>query len=101
MKLLLLITYDITNDKGRVKLADLLKKLGFERIQYSVFVGVCTPAQWQRWYKLVEKLFNQFREDGDKLYVIPQGRKLFEKTQIVGQQFDMEWITGKTEFLYY
>jgi CRISPR-associated endonuclease Cas2 len=101
LKLLLLITYDIEDDKGRTKLAIMLKQLGFERLQYSVSSGVCTPAQWKGWYKRIEKLFNHFYREGDKLYVIPQSRQLFEKMQVAGQGFDMEWITGKTEILYY
>jgi len=101
MQLLLLITYDIEDDKGRTKLASLLKQLGFERMQYSVFSGTCTAANWKGWYKRIEKIFTRFYKEGDKLYVIPQSRHLFEKTQIAGQGFDMDWITGKTEIIYY
>lgn len=101
MQLLLLITYDIEDDRGRTKVANLLKQLGFERLQYSVFAGVCTQAQWKRWHKRIEKLFSRFYKEGDKLYVIPQSRQLFGKTQIAGQGFDMEWTIGKTEILYY
>jgi CRISPR-associated endonuclease Cas2 len=100
-KLLLLILYDIENDKGRMQLAALLKQFGFDRLQYSVFAGTCTTHQWRAWYKRVERVFKKFFKEGDKLYIIPQSRKLFNATQIAGQGFDIEWVTGKTEILYY
>ena len=93
--------YDMEDDKGRTKLASLLKQLGFERLQYSLFAGNCTATQWRLWYQRIEKLFVHFKKEGDKLYAIPQSISLFEKTTMAGEPCDMEWITGKTELLYY
>ena len=101
MDLLLLITYDIKDDKGRNKIAAMLLQYGFERLQYSVFAGTCTVAQWKRWHLKLIKLFNRICEKEDKLYAIPQSQKLFAKTQMTGQEFDIDWISGKVQVLYY
>lgn len=37
-----LITYDISSDKLRVKVAKVLEDYGLERLQYSVFLGSLT-----------------------------------------------------------
>jgi CRISPR-associated endonuclease Cas2 len=100
MKLLLLISYDITDDKGRTKMAKQLEQLGFERLQFSVFGGNCTSAQWSRWNRVLLHIFEKYKSEGDKLYIFPQSEKLFRQTEMNGQAFDIDWITGRTEVLF-
>lgn len=100
MKLLLLISYDIANDKGRTKLSKQLEQFGFERLQYSVFAGHCTTAQWRNWKKGLHHLFLKYKSEGDKFYVIPQSEKHFRKTEMTGAEFDVDWVTGKTLVLF-
>lgn len=100
MKLLLLLSYDMANDKGRTKMFKQLQRYGFERIQYSVFAGHCTTAQWRQWKKSLVHLFQQYKTEGDKFYAIPQSEKYFRKTEMNGAEFDMDWVTGKTLVLF-
>ncbi len=100
MKLLLLLSYDISQDKGRTKMAKQLEQFGFERLQYSVFAGHCTSHQWRHWKKTLLHLFNKYKTEGDKFYVIPQSEKLFRQTDMNGAEFDMDWVTGRTLVLY-
>ena len=100
MKLLLVLSYDIANDKGRTKMAKQLEQFGFERLQYSVFAGHCTAARWNNWKRALEKLFEKYKTSGDKFYVIPQSEKLFRQTEMNGLEFDMDWVTGKTQVVY-
>ncbi len=100
MKLLLILSYDIAEDKGRTKMAKKLEQLGFNRLQYSVFAGHCTWAQWTNWRKMLTAIFEKYKTESDKFYVIPQGEKLFRKTEMNGVEFDIDWVTGKTLVLY-
>ena len=101
MELLLLISYDIKNDKGRTRLSKELERLGFTRLQYSVFAGSATTSQWSLWRKRLDTLFTRFHEQGDKLYVIPQSEKMFREIQMSGAPFDVDWVTGNVHTLYY
>ena len=100
MKLLLLLSYDMTQDKCRTKMAKLLEGFGFERLQYSLFAGHCTAAQWRNWKKTLQHVFEKYKTEGDKFYVFPQSEKLFRQTEMNGVEFDMDWITGRTLMLY-
>lgn len=100
MKLLLLLSYDIADDKGRAKMAKQLEQYGFERLQYSVFAGHCRETQWKLWRVRLAKLFEKYKQENDKFYVIPQSERMFRQTEISGLAFDMDWVTGKTLVLY-
>jgi len=100
MKLLLLLSYDIADDKGRTKIAKQLEQYGFERLQYSVFAGSCTLPQWNKWKRKLQALFEKYKKEGDKFYAIPQSEKMFRKTNMQGQPFDLDWVMGKTQVLY-
>lgn len=99
--MLLLISYDINNDKGRTKLSKQLERFGFTRLQYSVFAGTVTPAQWKSRRRALEAIFNKFYKEGDKLYIMPQSEKMFKQTKMAGAEFDINWVMGNTETLYY
>lgn len=98
---LLLITYDIASDTGRTKLAKQLEQYGFTRIQLSVFAGTATDAQWKKWQPVIQKTFLRYQEQEDKLYIIPQSPQLFRQIQQTGAPLDIDWVTGKTQVLYY
>lgn len=100
MKLLLVLSYDISNDKGRTKMSKQLEQFGFERIQYSVFAGHCTTHQWRRWKRVLTALFEKYKTEGDKFYVIPQSEKLFRQTEMHGAEFDIDWVSGRTLVLF-
>ncbi|SFP82979.1 CRISPR-associated endonuclease Cas2 [Parafilimonas terrae] len=101
MDILLIISYDMNNDKGRTKLAKELERFGFTRIQYSVFAGTATIAQWRNRKKKIEGIFLKYAEAGDKLYAIPQSEKMFKQAEMHGTGFDIDWVTGKVHTLYY
>lgn len=101
MELLLVISYDIHDDKGRTKLSKELERLGFTRIQYSVFAGTATAAQWRNWKAKIESIFYKFFQQGDKLYVIPQSERMFKQTKMYGTEFDLQWVMNEVETLYY
>lgn len=65
-----LVFYDITDDRHRTRLAKKLEAWGFERIQYSVFCGKCTEAQWQRYWKSIQHQAQKYGDGSEKIYTV-------------------------------
>jgi CRISPR-associated protein Cas2 len=68
MRAFYLITYDIPNDKRRLKIAKRLEALG-DRVQYSVFEAWLTPKELQSLEKQVAKIIDE-KEDSVRFYVL-------------------------------
>ncbi len=96
-----LITYDISQDRARNKIAKLLIAEGYERIQYSVFAGTANPsANPVLWNKII-KLESDTKQGEYRLYVIPVPDRNFLAMEIVGDMgFEMDYLTGKKSTLF-
>ena len=68
--LLYIVVYDITCDKRRKKIADLLKGYG-KRVQYSVFECVLPLAKYQELQQKLESKLN-LAEDNVRFYPLSQ-----------------------------
>jgi len=60
------LTYDIANDRRRLKIARLLERYG-ERVQYSVFEMWLTPEEWQKIHRQLQRLLEE-SEDSLRVY---------------------------------
>ncbi|MGQ9468923.1 MAG: CRISPR-associated endonuclease Cas2 [Nitrososphaerales archaeon] len=65
--MLTLVIYDISDDKDRTKLAELLMNYGLERIQYSGFKG---PLNTHDCVILAKEVRRFVKGDRDSVYVI-------------------------------
>ncbi len=75
-----LVSYDLSNDKHRLKVAHLLEGYG-ERVQYSVFEIWATAQQ-------LEKLGQQLRryvEDEGSIRIYPLCRACAKRRQVLGE----------------
>ncbi|GAB4537449.1 MAG: CRISPR-associated endonuclease Cas2 [Anaerolineales bacterium] len=63
-----LITYDIPNDRRRLKVAKALEALG-ERVQYSVFEAWLTPKELRTLKVRLDRLLES-SEDSVRIYVL-------------------------------
>ena len=68
--LLYIVVYDITCDKRRKKIADLLKGYG-QRVQYSVFECVLPIAKYRELQRKLESKLN-LAEDNVRFYPLSQ-----------------------------
>jgi len=68
--MLVLVVYDIPDNKRRTKLANFLEGYG-RRVQYSVFECFLTLAQMRELYEKVEKRVNP-EEDNVRFYWLSQ-----------------------------
>ena len=74
------VVYDITCDKRRKKVADLLEGYG-ERVQYSVFECVLNQSQFRQLSKRLKKRVN-LEEDSIRIY--PITRHTLQQVQTLG-----------------
>jgi len=99
--MLYLIVYDITANKLRKKVADVLQAEGFERIQYSVFVGKYDPRQNEKLWKVLEKAGNTTEQGSVKIFVIPMLKYHFQRMLMLGSALpDVQYLSGDKHTLF-
>lgn len=91
------VLYDITANRPRTRIADLLLRHGFERIQYSVFVGRIPSTRWKRLWRELEQYFSADCAPTDRIYSIVVDQKRFEAMDILGEVLPVDWILQETE----
>lgn len=95
-----IIYYDITDNKGRTKIHDYLEAQGFERIQFSVFIGKIDRHRWQKVWARLSSFHAQYCSEEDKIYAHNIQAEHFEKMSKLGNGPDTDWILQKTEVLF-
>lgn len=75
------VIYDISKNKNRKRVADLCKDYGLERVQKSAFLGALTRNKAEM---LALQAKNHIESKEDKLFIIPAGKKEFDKKIIFG-----------------
>lgn len=100
-----LISYDITENYRRTRLAKLLISEGYERLQLSVFAGPFSPMDNSRLWQKITELCTSNSENGkvseNKLMVIEVPLALFSRMRLIGTSGqDMEYLTGKRHTLW-
>lgn len=77
-----IVVYDVSDDKARAKLAELLQKKGLTRIQRSAFVGELSKTELK---DLLRKARQLIDEVNDVLHIIPICRYDWSKRIIMGR----------------
>ncbi len=96
-----LLCYDIEDDKLRQKIAKLLEKTGWERLQKSVFAtGVLQTKQFNRFLKILQDRFEPLLKEDDKIYAWCLSDNQFAEVVKMGQPYDAKWIQGSYDVLY-
>lgn len=76
-----LLTYDITDDKRRLKIAKIMESVG-DRVQHSVFEAYLTPQELEKLLKRVTKVLAA-KEDSLRIYQLCASCR--EKVRTEGQ----------------
>ena len=76
-----LLTYDITDDKRRLKIAKIMESVG-DRVQHSVFEAYLTPPELEKLLKRVKKVLVQ-KDDSLRIYQLCASCR--EKVRTEGQ----------------
>ena len=96
-----IVYYDITNNKGRVKVHDYLEAQGFERIQYSVFLGKVEAARWVKIWRRLSNIFHEHCAPEDKIYSHLIEAQHFRKMLTLGTKVDIDWILQETDTFFF
>ena len=89
-----LICYDICDNKKRTKLAQYLRKMGFRRIQKSVFIG---RIKSKKSVLLVQELSLLIEFPCDSLIVMPISQTVVGNTAIIGQGNEkLVWLKSQS-----
>ena len=75
------ITYDIRDDKRRLRVARLLARYG-DRVQYSVFEAQLSPGEWRR---LRQRLLRQMDEAEDSVRVYRLCERCRARVEVLGR----------------
>ncbi|MEM4310895.1 MAG: CRISPR-associated endonuclease Cas2 [Nitrososphaerales archaeon] len=81
--MLTLVIYDISDDRDRSKLAELLMNYGLERIQYSGFKGMLNTHDRLMLAKEVKRFV---KGDRDSIYLIRLCRECASLCQIISKK---------------
>lgn len=87
-----IIAYDITCDRRRKKVSDLLEGYG-KRVQYSVFECVLTAAQF---YELKKRLKKRIKPEEDNLRFYPLSKHTWTQVETWGTGFPLTEYPGST-----
>ncbi len=95
-----MVYYDIAESKARTKVHDYLEAQGFERIQYSVFVGRIDIHRWQKVWARLCSIHARYCTELDKInsHVIEADH--FRKMSILGPSIDTAWILQEVDVLF-
>ncbi len=92
MNTIYLIFYDISQNKLRTQAAKLLEREGYERIQFSVFMGTQNPEKNRVWQKLRLAFKEQTNE---KIFCIKLNKQNFYSMKIIGTfETDLAFLCG-------
>ena len=95
-----LIVYHISDNNTRTKTADRLLEWGFERIQYSVFIGTENPAEIKELWDTLKHYLQTENNPEDKLFAIAIDKQHFKNMKIIGNNtLDMDYLMGETDTL--
>ncbi len=89
-----LISYDISTDSIRTKVAKKLMAHGLERMQYSVFMGPLTDTQLAKLKEELDKIFKKATEAN--ILIIPQSPTNLKNAYHCGDKApDFEYLSGE------
>ncbi|BDC18765.1 CRISPR-associated endonuclease Cas2 [Acidianus sp. HS-5] len=85
--MLYVVFYDITDNGMRNKVADLLKKKGLTRVQYSVFIGDLNSARLKDVVAGLRVLQRYNKEGRFSILVLPVTQAMFSQRITIGDEF--------------
>jgi CRISPR-associated endonuclease Cas2 len=98
-----LVLYDITHDRTLQKVAKLLQKHGYERINYSVWLGWNTFAEDTPLRRQLQQLMRNPNAEGSRLYTMPlKTHTLAEMRSISGHKpTSLDYWLGEQKILFF
>lgn len=98
-----LIMYDITHDRTLQKVAKKLQQNGFERLNYSVWLGWMNPLESSPLKKDLQSLLKTEAAKGSRMYILPLKPSTIGKIKsITGHKpSELEYWMGRKQNLFF
>jgi len=97
-----LIFYDISNDRIRNKVAKLLEKEGYDRIQYSVFAGPWHPANNKLLWNELRELYPINEKLVDRIFALKVLPQNFLNMKRIGNiDLDTAYLTNTRKTIFF
>lgn len=94
-----LLTYDISSNAKRTKIAKRIIAEGYERLQFSVFVGLENPEKNKSFWTDLNKYLET--EPTAKLYIIPLTKNNFRNIATIGKKaLDIDYLLGNKNTMF-
>jgi len=95
-KNIFVVSYDITDNKKRNKIAKLLEQNGYERIQFSVFTGLTAPNRNKILWTRLLKIADIENNPENKIICCAISKTAFKSMKIIGNfTADIEYLLGE------
>jgi len=98
-----LLMYDITHDRTLQKVARQLQQYGYERINYSVWLGWESPKENPELKKKLQTLLRNPQAEGSRLYYMPlKAHTLKNMKSITGHKpAELDYWLGETKIEFF
>lgn len=94
-----MIMYDLEDDKERKTLADYLKRMGFSRVQNSIFLGECRSEKYEKVHSYLSSCVSKDNFK-DSIIIVPISIDSLKAMTIIGKPIDVDLITGNKNTLF-
>lgn len=98
-----LVMYDITDERILQKTAKLLQQHGYERINYSVWLGWDGPNENKPLFKILREMLRDPKAANSKLFILPITKTVLAKIRNVNgrKPTDLDYWIGNLEILFF
>ena len=91
-----LVSYDISDNRKRNKIAKLLEQYGYERIQYSVFTGLLPVWKIKELWARLEIIAESYHNPENRIICFAISKNSLKNMKIIGNfTADMNYLTGE------
>ncbi|MEB3774701.1 MAG: CRISPR-associated endonuclease Cas2 [Desulfurococcales archaeon] len=88
-----MVVYDVSDDKRRLRLSRTLERWGLARIQRSAFTGVLQPARVRDLERLVRTIVDP---STDIVHILPVQDQDWRRVRVIGRQWGESIVHGAT-----
>lgn len=98
--MLFFVMCDIEDNKVRYQISKYLLKKGCFRVQRSIFLADLSIDIYRQIQNDLTEV-QSFYENNDSILIVPVSNELLQAMRIIGQQIDIEIITGNKNTLFF
>ncbi len=86
-----MVVYDVSDDKRRLRLARTLERWGLARVQRSAFTGVLQPGRIKDLERLVRAIIDP---STDVVHILPVQDQDWRRVRVIGRQWGEASVRG-------